>query len=81
MQRIKLRQKRLEHELRLEHEIFAATVERDKEKQIRMAVSYTHLDVYKRQKYPIVAHSFEEPFKSLVPVAVLILGTFSLMTS
>lgn len=36
MQRIKLRQKRLEHELRLEHEIFAATVERDKEKQIRM---------------------------------------------
>ena len=35
IQRIKLRQKRLEHELRLEHEIFAATVERDKEKQIR----------------------------------------------
>lgn len=34
--RIKLRQKRLEHELRLEHEIFTATVERDKEKQIRM---------------------------------------------
>ena len=26
----------MEHELRLEHEIFAATVERDKEKQIRM---------------------------------------------
>lgn len=36
IQRIKLRQKRLEHELRLEHEIFAATVERDKEKQIWM---------------------------------------------
>lgn len=34
--RIKLRQKRLEHELRLEHEIFTATVERDKEKQIRI---------------------------------------------
>lgn len=34
--RVKLRQRRLEHELRLEHEIFTATVERDKEKQIRM---------------------------------------------
>lgn len=34
--RIKLRQKRLGHELQLEHEIFTATVERDKEKQIRM---------------------------------------------
>ena len=36
MHRFKLRQKRLEHELQLEHEIFTATVERDKEKQIRM---------------------------------------------
>lgn len=34
--RIKLRQKRLEHELQLEHEVFTATVERDKEKQIRL---------------------------------------------
>lgn len=36
IKRIKLRQKRLEHELQLEHEIFTATVERDKEKQIRV---------------------------------------------
>lgn len=34
--RIKIRQKRLEHELQLQHEVFTATVERDKEKQIRM---------------------------------------------
>lgn len=34
--RVRLRQKRLKHELQLEHEVFTATVERDKEKQIRM---------------------------------------------
>ena len=33
--RFRLRQKRLEHELQLEHEVFTANVERDKEKQIR----------------------------------------------
>lgn len=36
IRRIKVRQKRLEHELQLEHEVFTATIERDKEKQIRM---------------------------------------------
>ena len=34
--RLKIRQKRLKHELQLENEVFAATVERDKEMQIRM---------------------------------------------
>ena len=34
--RFRLRQKRLEHELQLEHEVFTANVERDKEKQIRL---------------------------------------------
>ena len=34
--RSRLRQKRLEHELQLEHEVFTANVERDKEKQIRL---------------------------------------------
>lgn len=36
IRRIKVRQKRLEHELQLKHEVFTTTVERDKEKQIRM---------------------------------------------
>lgn len=36
VRRIKLRQKRLKHELQLEHEVFTANMERDKEKQIRM---------------------------------------------
>ncbi len=34
--RIRVRQKRLEYELQLQHEVFTATVARDKEKQIRM---------------------------------------------
>ena len=34
--RFRIRQKRLEHELQLEHEVFTANVERDKEKQIRL---------------------------------------------
>ena len=34
--RIRLRAKRLEHEMQLEHEVFTANVERDKEKQLRM---------------------------------------------
>lgn len=34
--RIRLRAKRLEHEMQLEHEAFAAKAERDKEKQLRM---------------------------------------------
>lgn len=34
--RLKIRQKRLKHELQLENEVFAATIERDKEMQIRM---------------------------------------------
>lgn len=34
--RMKVRQKRLEHELRIEHELFVLCTERDKEKQIRM---------------------------------------------
>lgn len=34
--RFKLRQKRMKHELQLEQEVFATTVERDKEKQIRI---------------------------------------------
>ena len=34
--RIRLRAKRLEHEMQLEHEVFTAKVERDKEKQLRM---------------------------------------------
>lgn len=34
--RIRLKQKRLEDELQLKHEVFTATLERDKEKQIRM---------------------------------------------
>lgn len=36
IRRLKIRQKMLERELQLEHEVFTATVERDKEKQIRM---------------------------------------------
>lgn len=34
--RMQQRQKRLEHELQLKHEVFTATMERDKERQIRM---------------------------------------------
>lgn len=34
--RIQLRNKRLAHEMQLEHEVFTANVERDKEKQLRM---------------------------------------------
>ena len=36
IRRIRLRAKRLEHEMQLEHEVFTAKVERDKEKQLRM---------------------------------------------
>lgn len=36
IRRIRLRAKRLEHEMQLEHEVFTANVERDKEKQLRM---------------------------------------------
>lgn len=34
--RIRMRAKRLEHEMQLEHEVFTAKVERDKEKQLRL---------------------------------------------
>ena len=36
LRRLQLRHKRLEHEMRLEHEVFAAQVERDNEKKLRM---------------------------------------------
>ncbi len=36
IRRFRLRAKRLEHEMQLEHEVFTANVERDKEKQLRM---------------------------------------------
>ena len=36
LHRLRLKQQRLRHELQLQHEVFAAQVERDKEKQMRM---------------------------------------------
>mgnify|MGYP001775263769 CR=1 FL=1 len=36
LRRLQLRHKRLEHEMQLEHEVFAAQVERDNEKKLRM---------------------------------------------
>ena len=66
MQRIKLRQKRLEHELRLEHEIFAATVERDKEKQIRME---------RENFFTNAAHELRTPLTLILSPLQELLGT------
>ena len=66
IQRIKLRQKRLEHELRLEHEIFAATVERDKEKQIRME---------RENFFTNAAHELRTPLTLILSPLQELLGT------
>ncbi len=66
MQRIKLRQKRLEYELRLEHEIFAATVERDKEKQIRME---------RENFFTNAAHELRTPLTLILSPLQELLGT------
>lgn len=64
--RIKLRQKRMEHELQLEHEIFTATVERDKEKQIRV----------EREKFFIsAAHELRTPLTLILSPLQELLST------
>lgn len=66
MHRIKLRQKRLEHELRLENEIFTATVERDKEKQIRME---------RENFFTNAAHELRTPLTLILSPLKELLGT------
>lgn len=66
VRRIKLRQKRMEHELQLEHEIFTATVERDKEKQIRV----------EREKFFIsAAHELRTPLTLILSPLQELLST------
>lgn len=66
VRRIKLRQKRMEHELQLKHEIFTATVERDKEKQIRV----------EREKFFIsAAHELRTPLTLILSPLQELLST------
>lgn len=56
----------MEHELRLEHEIFAATVERDKEKQIRME---------RENFFTNAAHELRTPLTLILSPLQELLGT------
>lgn len=51
--RIQLKNKRLEHEMQLEHEVFAAKVERDNEKKLRMEREHFFTEIAHELRTPL----------------------------
>lgn len=73
LRRIKRRQRRMEHELHLEYEAFTATMERDKEKQIRMEREnfFTNATHELRTPLTLILAPMQELLRSLKPVDAL----------
>lgn len=67
--RMKLKQERLKRELQLEHEVFVANLERDKEKQVRMEreVFFTHAAHELRTPLTLILSPLQELLQTIQP--------------